>query len=198
MGMAAEDGRVRRGELNRQAIVDAAVALAAELGCMPTAQAIANRAGVAKRSLFHHFPDMEALFAHAAESQAVNHWSILERPDPALPFDDRLRDAISQRALLFEAIGDVRRVAAQAETTSPTVATRMAGSREDLNRHIRLALGPELSCVDRVAAAGICAIASWEAWDVLRRHQRLSVPVARAAVESTIRSAVQRALSREG
>lgn len=184
--------------MNKQAIVDAAVALAAETGCLPTAQAIANRAGVAKRSLFHHFPDMEALLAHAAESQALRHWSILERPDPSRPLDERLRDAVSQRALLFEAIGDVRRVAAQVETTSPTVAARMEGSREDLNRHIRQALGPELSSLERAAVAGICAVASWEAWEVLRRHQRLSVPAARAAVESTIRSAVERAMSREG
>jgi TetR/AcrR family transcriptional regulator, regulator of autoinduction and epiphytic fitness len=189
---------VRRGELNRQAIVDAALSLASEEGTIPTAQAIADRAGVAKRSLFHHFSDMEALFAHAADSQAAKHWTILEPPDPSRPLEERLRDAVSQRALLFEAIGDVRRVAAQAESTSPTLAGRMAGSRRDLDRHIRLALGPELRSLDRPAVEGLCTIASWEAWDLLRRDRRLSVPAARAAVESTIRSAVERALTREG
>ncbi len=59
------DGRRQRGERNRQAIIDACLALIAE-GCLaPTAQLISERAGITIRSLFRHFPDMETLFAAA-------------------------------------------------------------------------------------------------------------------------------------
>ncbi|HMC39894.1 MAG TPA: TetR family transcriptional regulator, partial [Acidimicrobiales bacterium] len=69
------DGRVLRGEINRQAIVDAFLGLVAEDGAVPTAQAVAQRAGVAKRSVFHHFVDMAALMRAAAEVQDPRHWN---------------------------------------------------------------------------------------------------------------------------
>ena len=65
------DGRHRRGERNRKAVVVAALDLIAE-GCLvPTAQLISARAGVTIRTLFRHFPDMETLFA-AANREARN------------------------------------------------------------------------------------------------------------------------------
>lgn len=191
------DGRVRRGEINRQAIVDAALLLVAEESAMPTAQAIADRAGVAKRSVFHHFPDMEGLFMEAADTQAGRYWPLLRRPDPDASLVERIAAAVEQRAALFEAIGDVRRVAVQHEHRSAALAERLRQSRSALRRHLQRAVTPEFRFLDRAAAEGVHAMASFETWESLRRHQGLSVAVARTAVASTIESALERALLKE-
>lgn len=191
------DGRVRRGELNRQAIVDAALALVAEQGSLPTAQAVAERAGVAKRSLFHHFPDMEALLAQAADTQAATHWQVLQPPRPGHDLGPRISVAVAQRAELFEAIGPVRRVAVRYELSSSLLAERLRESRAGLRRHLRRSLNPELSQLDRCAQEAVQAVASWETWEVLRRHQGLSVPAARDSVRSILESALRPALVKE-
>ena len=196
MSQSVIDGRVRRGEANRQAIVDALLALAAEAGAMPTSTAIAERAGVAKRSIFHHFPDMEAVLAEAGRTQLERYWHVLQVPAGGL-LGERLAVAMEQRAQLFESIGDVRRVAAFYETGSAALAERMGQSRAMLRRHLRDCLDPEISVVDRAVRDGIQAMASWETWEVLRRHQRLSVSAAKAAVQSTIEAALERAQTKE-
>ena len=186
------DGRVLRGELNRRAIVDAALALVAEEESLPTAQALAQRAGVAKRSVFHHFPDLDSLFTEAADTQAARFWNLLEPPGPGLPLADRIEIAVGQRARLFEAIGDVRRVAIRHEGGSPTLANRVRESRAALRGHLRASLQPEISDLDPASVEGIQAMASWEAWEVLRRDQRLGVAGARRAVETVIEAAFGR------
>lgn len=191
------DGRVLRGELNRQAIVDAALTLVAEDGVFPTAQSIAGRAGVAKRSLFHHFPDMDSLLACAAETQAARHWHLLQPPPPGLYLEERIHEAVAQRAGLFEAIGDVRRVAARNETGSHVLADRMKDSRSALRRHLRRMLNPEYPALGRSGQEGVQAMASWETWEVLRRHQGLSVEAAEASVKAMIESAFERVSAKE-
>ncbi len=191
------DGRVRRGELNRQAIVDAALELVAEERVLPTAQAVAARAGVAKRAVVHHFPDMTGLLAQAADTQAARFWSVLRPPEPGRSLDERVAAAVEQRSRLFEGIGAVRRVAVLHEAGNPVLAARLEESRSGLRRHIRRALQPELSALDRPTQAGVEAVASWETWEVLRRQQGLSVAASRAAVQSMIESALARALTEE-
>lgn len=191
------DGRVLRGEANRRAIVDAALALVIEEADFPTAQAIAERAGVAKRSLFHHFSDMESLFASAADTQADRYWHVLRPPDAASDLPERIAAAVGQRARLFEAIGDVRRVAVRYEAGSPVLAARLKESRSALRRHIRRALDPEYAGLGRAGQEGVQVVASWEAWDVLRRHQGLSAEAARASVSTMIESAFERVVARE-
>ena len=61
--LAHSDGRVRRGERSRGAIVEALHALIGAGDLAPTAQQVAERAGVGLRSVFRHFRDMESLFA---------------------------------------------------------------------------------------------------------------------------------------
>lgn len=180
------DGRVARGERNRAAMIDAALALTAENGSFPTAQMIAEQAGVATRSVFHHFPDLDALFAAVAAAQADRYWSRLQPPEPGLTFEARVKAAVAQRAELFEAISAVRRVAARHEHESTALAARMSDARAALRRHLRRALIPEISRLDRPAQAALEAAASWEMWEVLRRRQGLSVAAATAAVTTLL------------
>jgi TetR/AcrR family transcriptional regulator of autoinduction and epiphytic fitness len=183
------DGRVRRGELNRQAIIDATLELVGEKGSFPTVQAIAERAGVSKRSVFHHFPDTDALLTETAERQAHRHWHILERPLEGSSLGDRISRLAADRAELFEAIGDVRRVAVLHEPQSDVLATKLGESRQALKRHLTRSLAPEIDRLPREVLDALEAVTSWETWEVLRRLQGLSPGEARRAVESVLQSA---------
>ena len=174
--------------------MSAALELAVEYQRFPTAQEIAERAGVAIRSVFHHFPDLDALFTEAADTQAAQHWVLLRRPDPDLSLSDRLELAVAQRAELYERIGPLRRVAVMHQDESPTLRRRLQESRAALRRHLRLALSPEIDGLDRISAAALEAAASWETWEVLRRDQRLSAAAASAAVTALLASTLDRSL----
>ena len=187
------DGRSVRGARNRQAIVDAAIAFVVEEDTLPTTQQVAERAGVAPRSVFHHFSSLDALFVEAAQTQAERWSTLLTPPDPSRALTERLADALAQRAALFEGIGAVRRVAVRNESSSKVLAERLRDSREALRRHLRRAVSPELSELDPAAIAGIEAAASWEMWDLLRKD--LTVDEATAAVTALIEPALIRALT---
>jgi AcrR family transcriptional regulator len=152
---------------------------------------------VSVRSVFHHFPDLDNLLAAAAAVQAERHWSLLTAPDQEADWRNRLGTAVRQRSELFERIAPVRRAAARQENDWPGVAARLDESRAALRRHIRLALSPEIHGMARRELAGIEAAASWETWEVLRRHQRLSVGAAASSVEALIAATVESTLARQ-
>ncbi|GIR71683.1 MAG: hypothetical protein CM15mP74_29340 [Halieaceae bacterium] len=63
----SSDGRRQRSERSQTAIIKAALSLMDEGTLVPTAQQIADRAGVGIRSFFRHFADMDSLFLAADE-----------------------------------------------------------------------------------------------------------------------------------
>ena len=147
---------------------------------------------MAKRSIFHHFADMEALLAEAGRTQLDRYWNVLQVPSGG-PLGERLAVAMDQRAHLFESIVDVRRVASLYEGGSPALGRAISPEPGDVAPASARLLDPEYSRVGRDVRDGVYAMASWEAWEVLRRHQRLSVNAAKAAVHSTIEAALERA-----
>lgn len=178
------DGRTARAARNRQAVLEAALALMEEGTLQPTAQAVATRAGVATRSVFHHFADLESLYADAAQMQIERHWLPLLRPVTGDP-SQRITALLKLRAELYERISGTRRAAQLREHESAVLSERLAQSRAALRAHLRENL-PELESLDRPAREAAQAAGSWETWEVLRRHQNLSVPAARAAVAATL------------
>ena len=130
------DGRSERGARNRQAIVAAALAFVVEQDALPTTQQVAERAGVAPRSVFHHFASLDALFAEAAQTPAERWWALLAPPEPGFTLTQRLAAALAQRAALFEEMtgrsGGWLCAMSPAQTFSPnafaTVVTRCGGT----------------------------------------------------------------------
>ena len=57
----AADGRLARGQRTRANVAGALIALLREGDTEPTARAVAERAGVSLRLVFHHFADMDEL-----------------------------------------------------------------------------------------------------------------------------------------
>ncbi|AYF76480.1 TetR/AcrR family transcriptional regulator [Nocardia yunnanensis] len=178
------DGRTARAARNRQAVLDAALALMEEGNLQPTAQSVAERAGVATRSVFHHFADLESLYLDAAQTQIERHWLPLLRPVNG-SLEQRIDGLLKLRAELYERISGTRRAAQLREHESPVLAERLGLSRAALRAHLRENL-PELEELAPPAREAVFVAGAWETWEVLRRHQGLSIPAARAAVAATL------------
>ena len=76
----SSDGRRQRSERSQTAIIAAALALMEEGTLVPTAQQVADRAGVGIRSFFRHFADMDSLFL-AVDASLLDSYEALFRVD---------------------------------------------------------------------------------------------------------------------
>jgi TetR/AcrR family transcriptional regulator, regulator of autoinduction and epiphytic fitness len=184
------DGRTVRAERTRQALVDALLALLYEGQLQPTAERIAERAGVSERSVFQHFADREALYQAVAVQQYERIVPTLDPIDVSLPLAERIEAFVAQRARLLETVTPVRRAALLLEPESEVVAGWLQSTRRQKAREVERVFGPELERVEQtqrgVLLAALVAASAWTAWEGLRAHQRLSEDRSRAAVRATL------------
>lgn len=157
------DGRRRRSARSRAAVVDALLDLLRE-GEQPSAQAIADRAGVSLRTVFRHYDDMDTLLATAVEHQLARVGHLFAARGPM-----GVEDFVAQRAELFEEIAGVRR-AAMRNDLHPAVREGLAASHHQLREQVRSAFEIDGLTLDAVDAA-----ASWGTWEALRRDEGLTV-----------------------
>lgn len=183
------DGRTARAARTRGVIVDALLELLEEGDLQPTANRIADRAGISLRLIYHHFGDLEALFHAAAIRQGERTVLMTSHISPDLPFDDRLALFVQQRSEILEWMTPVRRASLLQEPFSDELQrARDAGVAIGEEHAARLFAG-ELARVpaDKRAAvrAALGTASGWGFWDALRVSGR-SVDEARAAVRCTL------------
>jgi AcrR family transcriptional regulator len=190
---ALRDGRVRRRERNREAIV-AALGAILEAGTLePTAEQVAERAGVQARTLFRHFPDMASLHAELSSRLRAEvlplFAAVPTTGDPAL----RVRRLVAARAAAFERIAPFKRAGNVLRWRLRFLQEHHARMVRDLRRHLATVL-PEL-CEQAPALAALELVTSFEAWDRLRSEQRLGSERAREAMEYAALAVLVRALA---
>lgn len=173
------DGRNQRRERNRDAVVEALLALYREGDLAPSADTIAARAGISVRSLFRYFDDVDALVETAVASQLSHVAPLLAvNVPPDVAFDDRVRRFVAARIRMIEGVGEVGRVARSLAPIQPRVLEGLTQVRAALRDQLATAFAPELAALpdDRRAATVAAAdvVLSWEAYDLLRNDQRLS------------------------
>ena len=161
--MTAVDGRVIRGERNREAIADALLACYEDGILNPSIPEVAARAGVSARSVHNHFDDVEALRGEVARRQ----WERYAHFVDAVP-RERM---IDKRAALYERITPVRRAALLQVHESPTVAEYL-DRIEKLSRRLIEEAYPEAT-PDQLTALDMAL--SWDVWNRLRQTQGCSV-----------------------
>jgi AcrR family transcriptional regulator len=105
----ARDGRVRRGARNRERILEALFELVKGGVLLPTAEQVAERAGVGTRTVFRHFADMESLFAEMEARLEREVRPFLEEPPAAGSLEERARALVQRRAGLFARIAPFER-----------------------------------------------------------------------------------------
>jgi TetR/AcrR family transcriptional regulator, regulator of autoinduction and epiphytic fitness len=198
MDVAAEksrDGRTVRAERTRRALVEALLSLLDEGMLRPTAERIAERAGVSERSLFQHFPDREQLFEAVARAQYERVMRTLEPVDASLPLPERMDAFVEQRARLYELSKGVRRAALLLEPDSGAVAGWLTTARKagaaDVERVFRSELETAPEAERAALRAALVSASAWTAWESYRFHQGLGVARARAAMRATLAALLQ-------
>jgi AcrR family transcriptional regulator len=181
----AIDGRQRRSARSRQAIVQSLFALVGSGVLQPTAQQVAETAGVGIRSVFRHFADMDSLFAEMDARLQADAVPIL-RTDPVEgPLDRRARALVDHRGDFFERIAPYKRSSNIQRWRSEFLRERhgllVRALRSDLLRWL-----PELRRAPAGLVDALDLALSFEAWDRLRTDQRLSRDRARDALLRTV------------
>jgi AcrR family transcriptional regulator len=191
------DGRAARTERTTDAVVEALLALIDAGDLRPSARRIAERAEVSLRTVFHHFDDIETLYATAADRQLQRLVALTRFVPREGPLEDRAGALVAARAQVLEAVSPVRRAALLSEPFSPAVHARLAWARRRGGREIERVFAEELARRPagerRELAAALTAAMSWSNWEELRAHQGLTPALARRVLKRTLM-----ALLREG
>lgn len=166
------DGRRERSVRTRRRVVEAVIELVEEGATLPTAQLVAERAGISLRTVYHHFDDLVSLRAEALGLAWDRHTAQLVDIPATRPLDDRISALVRQLCKIYEAVAPVCRaelIAADTEVTAEV--TRQ--SRMKIRRYISDALAPEVSAAGisgPVLLDALDAALTWQSWDYLRKE----------------------------
>lgn len=183
------DGRRARSVRTREAVMDALVDLVAKGDIAPTAQRIADSAGVSVRSVYQHFIDVEGLYADAAGRMFSALRARSSEMDLTQPFARRADSFADARAAILEQIVPFHRALRLVEATSERVRAERAEMVRWERERVASAFAPELRRAPRgrrsQLLAALDALTSPEMWDHLRRSGQ-SVRSARQIMRDAI------------
>lgn len=181
----ARDGRHLRSERTRAAIVSALLQLA-DLGELsPTAQQIADAAGVALRSIRQHFASREELFVAAAAEHARRTKDLRVDVEPSAPLAERISAFARARSKELDGTASLRRAAELAEGSSHIVARAMAATRAQRRKDVARVFATEISAASEpeVLLDLLDLATSGRGYDMLRRDHGHSEATSRSRME---------------
>jgi AcrR family transcriptional regulator len=156
--------------------VDALLDLYGEGIVSPSAEEIAARSGVSRRSVFRYFDDLDELCraAIARQKDRVGHLFTIDELGVG-ELEERIAELVAQRMRLFEAIAPVARVARMRAPTQPILAQQLRADGALLLRQLERQFEAELRLLSdgrREAVLGAAdIITSFEAFDLVTERQ---------------------------
>jgi TetR/AcrR family transcriptional regulator of autoinduction and epiphytic fitness len=185
------DGRTARAVRTRRAVVDALLVLLEDGDLRPSAERIAERAGVSLRALWANYADLETLYAVAGRRQLERQAELARRIDPRLPLAQRVTALARQRAQVLEFLAPTARAAQLREPFSAQLRTNRARqfqiARDELARLFAAELGAAGGGAGELLDA-LTAASTWPAWSVLRDDLALSVQAAQKTMARTLQA----------
>jgi TetR/AcrR family transcriptional regulator of autoinduction and epiphytic fitness len=185
------DGRSARAERTRTAIVDAVLELLAEGDFQPTANRIAERAGISLRLIYHHFGDLESLYRAVGQRSNERLVERSHRVPIDQPLDRRIDQLVDQRTDILEWMTPIMRAAQINIGASAGALTRRSVLHARGEREVDVVFAHELDPLDAQRRATVASALNgalfWGHWDDLRTSGR-SIEDARAAVLLTVRA----------
>ena len=182
------DGRRRRSERTRLAIIEAYLELLRRNPVMPTAAQLADEAGCSVRSIFERFSDLNAL------SLATADYAIIKGQAEAVPRDvdgdrsTRIRSHVETRALACERWLPLWRILVGLD--QPELRMRVEFARLANIERMKLMYRFELSLLAETARnellIALATLISFESWDQMRHSFGLSSEAAQAVWRSAI------------
>ena len=195
MPLEVLDGRQSRTARSRRAICDACLDLVQEGQLQPSADEIAERAEVSRRSIFNHFADLGELYDAVVEAGTQRCAPLLEEISDREPIADRLEHLVQVRSKFLEATAAFTRALTAQSLVGPAGEQAVRVSADALGRQYedvqRLFDGElaNLPSTDRVEVLeALSAAMAPLLWEHLRRHRKLSMSRARSVVKRTMTS----------
>ena len=181
----SSDGRRQRSERSQTAIIEAALALMDEGALVPTAQQIADRAGVGIRSFFRHFADMDSLFIAADELLISSYEALFEVDNRAGTLSERVARAVDLYGNAFDQLRPIILCTQAQLWRSPKLRENYAWHQKRLRKELELWL-PEVVALPKDRSEALHAVASFDMWHRLREHQGLSPKASSDIVTSLV------------
>lgn len=171
----SEDGRVRRGARNNEAIVQAIYELIRENHLPPTIDDVAKRARVGRRTVFRQFEDLDALYRTMGERVLREAMSLISPAAPSGSLEADLVALVQRRARVFEHITPFRRAARLVRHESKFLQEQDRMATTSLRAAMLGVLQPHLAREAEDTIEALDLLLSFEAWDRLRHQQKASV-----------------------
>jgi AcrR family transcriptional regulator len=172
---AALDGRKLRREQNRDAVLDALLALFRDGNYQPSAAEVAARSGLSLRSLFRYFDDVDDLHRAAAARQIALALPLLEPGiEPDAPTLDKIRAVARARVRLFEEIGPSARALRACAHRHKPLAAELARNRAFFRGQLAVLFAPEAASSATPFLPVFDVLCSFESYELLRTDQGLS------------------------
>lgn len=180
-----QDGRRLRAVRTRARILEALLELIDEGRPEPTAAEIAERAGVALRSIAQHFKTREQLLAALAEK----HLARLPHTEAAATtgtFEQRLVSFVATRGKALEASVAIRQLARSAQGRIDAISAAFREVSRQRRKEVQHSFAEELARHDAWVLDAVDATTSGAFWDSLRQ-MGLSTKRASGVLQETLR-----------
>jgi len=173
------DGRHARSIRTRAAIIDAFLALVREKEEVPTAAALARRAGCSTRSVFERFSDFRELASASFDHVLQQGLSTPVGDTPSKDRTTRIAFQVRVRATNCENWLPLWRVLMRTTIGAKEVLqVRISVIREMSRARLRLMYEPEISTLSQwkreATLIALEALTDYESWGRMREHYKLS------------------------
>ena len=186
-------GRQGRTARSRLAICDACLDLVQAGALQPSADQIAERAGVSRRSIFNHFADLAELYDAVVEVGMQRCAPLLEEISLREPVAQRVERLVRVRSTFLEATAAFTRALTAQSLVGPAAEQARRVSRDALrlqHREVERLFRPallDLSPTERAEVLEAMSTAlSPLLWEYLRRSRENSMSRARAVMKRTL------------
>jgi AcrR family transcriptional regulator len=184
------DGRRKRRVTNKLRTTEAILDLILETGDVPSIEAMAERSGVSRRSVFRFFNNKAELYSemHNLMLQRVRSRFSFPVPDPERSLEETVRLWIDLRIQINEYIMPLRTLVEEKKRGSSLIQDRQKDARQSEQQFIHDLFAPHLhdhpgkEAVQRLLLLNC----SWNVWSVLRNDYGLSIEESRILLEKQI------------
>lgn len=185
---AEVDGRRQRSDASRRKIALAMLDLLREGEADPSADLVAERAGVGRRTVFRLFSDMEGVYREMHAIMTARLKPDFARPFAAANWRGRLDELIERRAKAFEQMLPIKTAADARRYTSNFLKTEHRNITRLQREALTAVLPATFARNERLEALDLAL--SFEAWRRLRAEQGLSVRQAQEVLRRMVSALV--------
>lgn len=187
--LMALDGRRKRSDTNRRRIAEAMLDLVCKGETTPSAEAVAEHAGVGRRTVFRLFNDMDGVYRELHAIMVTRLQPMFLAPFTGRTWRERLDEVIERRAQMFEEMLPIKSVA-DAQRYRSNFLQAEHKKLTQLQRATLLAILPRSIIVQSEKVEALDLALSFEAWRRLRQEQELSVKRAISVLRRMTRALV--------